>query len=331
MRLSLIEIDMGADPRFMENTVNTPMTISYIKSRKKLFVVLIVVILGLGGVGYWYVGIYWPAQYAKAVLTLETELQSYGAQSAQPQFRWRYDYDATMDTLTQHELFFTQFNKKIEDLSPPLFNQDMQNLQENLLFFGKTFLGGVDNARKRIDFTKNAIGLLRIYSPDSLTLRETQPPETRSAYLPEPRPQPFDLGTAIDDLKEQLTRGKFYADKMFNQGPLDLGGNTFAELKSLWEEMNRTADTVFPVAEQKFGRSYPLSSLPPPQELEKTIPGAASLDKFDKFETKLEGVVIRGGAEEIFRYSIYPQSPELESRSQSMSESLKKLKEKYGQ
>lgn len=312
-------------------TINTPVITDSKRSKTKLLIIVIVVVLGLGGGGYWYIGIYWPAQYGKAVLALETELQSYGAQSAQPQFRWRYDYDAAMDTLTQHELFFTKFNKKIEDLNPPLFNQEMQNLQENLLFFGKTFLSGVDNARKRITFVKNAIGLLRIYSPDSSTLRETQLPETRSAYLLEPRPQPYDLGTAIDDLKEQLTRGKLYADKMFNQEPLDLGESTFTELKSLWEEMNRTADTVFPVAEQRFGRSYPLSSLPSFLELEKTIPGAASLDKFDKFETKLEGVVIRGGAEEILASAMYPWSEDLQRRSQSMNESLRKLKERYGQ
>lgn len=299
-------------------------------NRTKLIIIIIVAV-GLGGGGYWYIGKYWPTQYGKAVLALETELQSYGAQSAQPQFQWRYDYDATMDTLIQHELFFTQFNKKIEDLNPPLFNQEMQNLQENLLFFGKTFLSGVDNARRRIDFVKNAIELLRIYSPDSSTLRETRSPETRSAYLPEPRPQAHDLGTAIDYLKEQLTRGGFYADKMFNQEPLDLGGNIFSELKSLWEEMNRTANTVFPALEQKFGLNYPLSSLPSPQELEKTIPGAASLDNMDEFENKLENVIVRSGAEEILRSAIFPQSQDLQSRSQSMNESLKRLREKYGQ
>jgi len=82
--------------------------------------------------------------------------------------------------------------------------------------------------------------------------------------------------------------------------------------------------------EQKFGRNFPINSLPSTHELEKTIPGAASLDKIDEFLKKIESVIIRGSAEGILQSVVYPQSSELQSRSQSMNESLKKLKEKYG-
>ena len=71
-------------------------------------------------------------------------------------------------------------------------------------------------------------------------------------------------------------------------------------------------------------------SLPSLTELEKTIPGATSIDKIDEFLQKLESVIIRGSAEGISQSAVNPQSPDLQSRSQSMNESLKKLKEKYG-
>ena len=312
--------------------INTPVITDSKKSNKKLLIVLvIVIILGLGGGGYWYVMIYQPAQYAKAIFALEIELQAYGTQSGQSQFRWRYDYDTALNALDKHEVFFAQFNKKIEALNPPPFDQEMKELKENLLFFGGGFTGGVNNGRRTIVFVKDAIEIYKIYYPESTTIRETLPPELRSSQPSVPRSQPYDLGTAIDFWKSLLASAKPYADRMFNQDPINLGDNYFSDLKSLWGEMSRAHNTVLPVLEQKFGRNYPLSSLPHQQELEKIIPGAASLDKIDEFLQKLESVIIRGSAEGISQSTVYPQSPELQSRSQSMNESLKKLKEKYVQ
>lgn len=314
-------------------TINTPVIIDSKKSKNKLFVIVIAVILGLGGGGYWYTMIYQPAQYGKAVLALEAEIQSYGAQSGAPQFRWRYDYETAINALDKHEAFFTQFNKKIEDLNPPLFDKEMKELQENLLLFGGEFSRGSNNGRKTIAFVKEAIEIYKIFYPASSTISATLSPEEIKSYQPSasPQPQSGDLGSIFDYWELMMTSSKPHADKMFNQEPLNLGDVSFLELKSLWEEIYGAVQTVLPAVEQKYGRGFPVNSLPSPPELEKTIPGATSLDKIDEFLRKLESVIIRGGAEEIFRSALYPQSPELQSRSQSMNESLKKLREKYAQ
>ena len=310
----------------------TPVITDVKKSRKKLFVILITVVLGLGGGGYWYLMMYQPAQYGKAVLALEAEVQAYGAQSGQPRFRWRYDYETALNALDKHEAFFVQFNQKIEALDPPLFDQEMKELQEDLSFVGGELTKGANDGRRTIAFVKDAIGLYRIYYPDSSTIRATLSPELRSAQPSAPLFQPYDnLGTVIDFWRSQLAVSKPYADRMFDQEPVNLGDNSFSELKSLWEEINRAATTVLPALERQFGRNMSVSLLPSPQELEKTIPGAVSLDKIDEFLQKLESVIIRGSAEEIFQSAAYPQSPDSQSRSQSMNESLKKLKEKYGE
>ncbi|KKT81780.1 MAG: hypothetical protein UW79_C0015G0019 [Candidatus Yanofskybacteria bacterium GW2011_GWA2_44_9] len=315
----------------MNNTEFTPVITDAKKSNKKPLVILVVaIILGLGGVGYWYVMMYQPAQYAKAIFTLEAEMQSYGAQSGQPQFRWRYDYETALNALDKHETFFVQFNKKIEALNPPLFDREMEELKENLLLFGKESSGGVNNSRRAIAFVKDAIGIYKIYYPESSTIQATLPPDIRRPPSIIPRTQPSDLATLFEQWKSMLEAAKPYADRMFNQEPINLGDNYFSDLKYLWEEIYNATKTVLPVIESRFGPSFPVQSLPSPTELEKTIPGAASLDKIDDFLQKLESVIIRGSAEGIFQSAVYPQSPNLQSRSQSMNESMKKLKEKYG-
>lgn len=319
------------DDTNVSETINTPVITDYKKSKTKLLIIVIAVILGLGGGGYWYAMVYQPAQYGKAVLALEVELQAYGAQFGQPQFKWRYDYETAINVLDKHEAFFAQFNKKIEELNPPLFDQEMKELQENLLLFGGEFSRGSSNARKTIAFVKDAIGIYRIFYPESSTIRETLPPELKNA-LPASQPSVSgELGSVFDHWKSMFEASKPYADRMFNQEPINLGDVSFSELKSLWEEIYGASKTVLPAVEQKFGRNFPVNSLPSTSELEKTIPGAASLDKIDEFLRKLEDVIIRGDAEGIFRSALYSPSPELESRSQSMSESLRKLKEQYGQ
>ncbi|MDP3792714.1 MAG: hypothetical protein Q8Q89_03205 [bacterium] len=316
----------------MNNTEFTPVITDAKKSNKKSWIVLVVVIiLGLGGSGYWYVMMYQPAQYAKAIFTLEAEFQAYGTQSGQPQFRWRYDYETALNVLDKHEVFFTQFNKKIEALSPPLFDRDMKELKESLLFFGKESSGGANNGRRTIAFVRDAIEIYKIYYPESTTIQATLPPEIRRPSSVLPRAQPYDLASLFEQWKSMMEAAKPYADRMFNQEPVNLGDVSFLELKSLWEEIYGASKTVLLVVEQKFGRNFPINSLPSPQELEKTIPGAASLDKIDEFLQKLENVIIRGSAEGVFQSAIYPQSPDLQSRSQSMNESLKKLKENYAQ
>ena len=314
----------------MNNTEFTPAITDAKKHKNKLFAILVAVILGLGGGGYWYVMIYQPAQYAKAIFALEAEMQAYGAQSGQPQFRWRYDYETALNALDKHEAFFVQFNKRIEALNPPLFDREMEELKENLLLFGKESSGGVNNSRRAIAFVKDAIEIYKIFYPESTTIQATLSPEIIRLSPTVPRTQPSDLATLFEQWKSMMQRARPYADRMFNQEPNNLGDNYFSELKSLWEEMYNATKTVLPAIESKFGRSFPVQSLPSPTELEKTIPGAASLDKIDEFLQKLESVIIRGSAEGISQSTVYPQSPELQSRSQSMNESLKKLKEKYG-
>ena len=51
-------------------TLNAPVIADSKKSKKKLFVILVITILGLGGAGYWYVMIYQPTQYAKTIFSL---------------------------------------------------------------------------------------------------------------------------------------------------------------------------------------------------------------------------------------------------------------------
>src|SRR3989338_9406179 len=159
-------------------TINTLVITDSKKINKKPLIILVVaIILGLGGGGYWYVMMYQPAQYAKAIFELEAEMQTYGAQSGQPQFRWRYDYETALNALDKHEAFFVKFNKKIEALNPPPFDQEMKELKENLLFFGGGFTGGVNNGRRTIVFVKDAIEIYKIYYPESTTIRETLPPD----------------------------------------------------------------------------------------------------------------------------------------------------------
>src|SRR3989338_8820399 len=144
--------------------INTPATTDSKKRDKKPLIVLVVaIILGLGGGGYWYVMMYQPAQYAKAIFVLEAEMQAYGAQSGQPQFRWRYDYDTALNALDKHEAFFVKFNKKIEALNPPLFDREMKELKDSLLFFGNELTRGVGNGRRTIAFVKDAMEIYKIY------------------------------------------------------------------------------------------------------------------------------------------------------------------------
>lgn len=290
-----------------------------------LIVLTIALLLFFGG-GYWYFIIYEPAQYAKAVLALEDELKSYGERAGQPQFRWRYDYETAINALDRHEAFFSQWFKKIQDLRPPLFNQEMKKLHENLVSIGTEFPKGIDRAKKHIAFARNAIGLFRNYRPESSTIRETIQPELRPPQSFLPSALPYDLGTAADAWRSQLAASKSYADAMFNQ-EVDIGGDTFNELKSLWGEINTAAETVLPALEQKFGRKMPLRSLPRPSELEKTIPGATSLDKIDEFLNKLEAVIIRSSAEQILMSSFNPiRSEDLQRRWNDAEQFLKKLR-----
>src|SRR3989344_5904996 len=179
-------------------TINTSVITDAQKGNKKLLIVLVVdIILGLGGGWYWYVMMYQPAQYAKAIFALEAEMQAYGAQSGQPQFRWRYDYETALNALDKHEAFFVQFNKRIEALNPPLFDREMKELKESLLLFGKESSSGVNNGRRAIAFVKDAIEIYKIYYPESTTIQATLPPEIIRLSPTLPRTQPSDLACII--------------------------------------------------------------------------------------------------------------------------------------
>src|SRR3989344_8846631 len=214
-------------------TINTSVITDAKKGNKKLLIILVVaIILGLGGGGYWYVMMYQPAQYAKAIFALEAEMQAYGAQSGQSQFRWRYDYETALNALDKHEAFFTQFNKKIEALNPPLLDSEMKELQENLLFFGNELTRGVNNGRRTIAFVKDAIEIYKIYYPESTTIQATLSPEIRRPLPTVPRTQPSDLAALFKQWRSMMEAAKPYADRMFNQEPINLGDNYFSDLKS---------------------------------------------------------------------------------------------------
>lgn len=301
------------------------------ESKTKLLIIIVAIILGLGGGGFWYVKVYWSGQYAKAVLALDEEMRLFGSQQRQPQFRWRYDYETATNALDNYESFFIQFGKKAENLNPPLFDKEAQDLKENILFIIVEMPKGISNAKKVMAFVKEAIEVYRIYHPESSTIRETLPPELRSSQASTPLSfSGKDLGYLFDRWKLMLADAKQHTDKMFNQELLNLGDVSFTELKSLWEEIYNASQTALPAIEKKFGRNFSINSLPSPAELEITIPGSTSLDRLDTFLSELENVIIRGDAERIVQSALYSQSPDFPDRSQRINESLKKLKGKYG-
>jgi len=118
--------------------------------KKILILGLIILVLAVGG--YWYGAIYQPPRYAQAVLALETELKSFGEQVGEPQFRWRYDYETTINTLDKYDAFTAQFTKKIDALNPPLFDQEMKQLKKDLQFWIDDFNQNIELSRKRIEF-----------------------------------------------------------------------------------------------------------------------------------------------------------------------------------
>ncbi|MDP3696678.1 MAG: hypothetical protein Q8R55_01445 [Candidatus Taylorbacteria bacterium] len=210
----------------MNNNEFTPVITDAKKSNKKPLIVLVVaIILGLGGAGYWYLGIYQQAEYAKVAIPLYQEWdegQSEILERSSVIFEKReaYDFTGAFAILQSLEEFLQQERTKLLLLKPPLFGITKQFHLDFSEFMDKN-LETVHNTKGRTDFLIKAQAYQNLFF-----IKTASPTNMRSPTVSELRTQ----------YESVLPKAKTLGSELFKEEVPGLNSVSFSELKTAWQE-----------------------------------------------------------------------------------------------
>lgn len=96
------------------------MPLKFQKGSILIWLVVIFLIFGLlGGGSYYYLEIYAPAQYAKAVVNIYDEIRT---QQVEMNFKGGGDYEGALAALDQYQQSFTRWSDQLSKINPSPLN-----------------------------------------------------------------------------------------------------------------------------------------------------------------------------------------------------------------
>lgn len=301
-----------------------------------LIVIFLIVSL-LGGGLYYFLEIYSPAQYAKAVVPIYDEIKSQNLRSGNST---RSDnYEDILIFLDEFQSSLTQINVKLSNLKPspikslPPFlanTKRSQQIHEDFTKALEILLSNIDKSKeqfkKKAQFMVKAKQLILLLRPDL----KTYPPPAVPAGQGEPLPPPPNTaGEFLSVWEGRIPQAKIVAQELFSE-PQDLGEVSFDELKLLWLETEQGFDVIIPFLKKQD----PNLSLRDAQKLvlASDRPMYDKVDKIDEFLPLLEKVLIKNSAENIIKSQFILDNDaqsELNLRTKRLDEAIKDIRKKY--
>lgn len=300
-----------------------------------IWLIVIFVIIGvLGGGLYYYLEIYNPVQYAKAVIPIYDEIRT---QQVGMNFKGGGDYEGAVTTLNQYETSFTNWHNQLRVLNPsPISNlpsfltntKKSQQIQEDFTMILDFFISNIAGAKEKAHFMIKAKDLFLLLRPDLTEYPPKAVPAGQGVPLP---PPPNTVGEYLTVWEGRISQAKVVAADLFSE-PQDLGEVSFEELKSLWLETEEGFDAVFSFLKTQ-DPNIPFS------EVQKLIPKSEQavylkVDKIDEFLPLFEKVLIRYSAENILKFQFSADSStqsEFNLRTGRLDVAIKDIKAKYSQ
>ncbi|MEK7617136.1 MAG: hypothetical protein AAB414_03710 [Patescibacteria group bacterium] len=296
-------------------------------------VVVLLIISFLGGGLYYYLEIYTPAQYAKAVISIYDEIKT---QHLETNFQGTDDYEGLLAVLDEYSIIFSRMNDQLSQLKPspigsvpPFLTSAKRSIQihEDFTKILEVFISNIgqaqEQAKKQSQFIVKAKELLLLLRPDLTEYPPKAVPEGQGVTLP---PPPNTVGEYLAVWESRISKAKVVAEDLFSE-PQDLGDVSFDELKSLWLETQQGYDALLPFLNKQEPKLtfYEVQKLTP--EGDKAV--FAKVDKIDEFLPMLESVLIRNNAENILKNSFISTPPDFNLRTSRLEAAIKDLKAKY--
>ena len=132
------------------------------KSTIIISIAVVIGILGFGAVSYWYLMMYQPAEYAKAIIRLDEEIKAAGDIFSTLELKGNDDYDGALLVLRQRKDFLEGFQEKFTSLNPPLLAKDDQ-IKEDALRVLEIMLVMNNDAEERALFFVKAKELHEVF------------------------------------------------------------------------------------------------------------------------------------------------------------------------
>lgn len=295
-------------------------------------IVIFLIIVSLGGGLYYYLEIYSPAKYAKAVIPIYDEIRT---QQVEMNFKGGGDYEGALTALDQYEASFTDWRDQLLRLKPSLFNNSpsflsnsnrSQQIQEDFTAILDFFISNIADVKEKVQFTMKAKQLFLLLRPDLTEYPPKAVPAGQGIPLP---PPPNTVGEYLTAWEGRISQAKVVTEDLFSESQ-DLGDVSFDELKSLWQETLQGYNLVIPFL-KKQDPGLPLT------DAQKLVPENEKVlfdkvDKIDEFLPLLEKVLIRYSAENILKFQFASDGQtqsELDLRYKRLDEALKDIKAKY--
>lgn len=300
-----------------------------------IWLLVFFLIIGLLGGGlYYYLEVYTPAQYAKAVIPIYDQIRSQQVDTGN--LKGSSDYEGILIILDQYQASFTQRNDELSKLKPSLVitvpsfltnTKRSQQIQEDFTKILDVFISNIANAKKQTQFMIKAKQLFLLLRPDLTTYPPKAELAGQGTVSP---PPPSTAGEYLAVWEVRTPEAKAVAKDLFSQ-PTDLGNVSFDELKSLWLETEQGFDAVI-LFLKKQDPNLPLS------EAQKLVPENEKplfdkVDKIDEFLPLLENLLIRNSGENILEFYLFASDSvsqsDFNSRTRRLDATINDLKEKY--
>ncbi len=284
---------------------------------KKIIIIVILIVFLFGG-GYWYAGIYQPAQFGEGFVAFYKKFQSSGDIMNFSAIKNDRDFAGALDILIKRKQALTEQRDELMAIRPPLLNGEMKDVRATFSMFFEQYLAANSEAESRAVFLANAMELLGVFDP----IRSIgKPPQNVGDYV-----------LLIDSVmpRTRTIAKNLFENKIQNETPKLEGETSFEEMRSLWQDGLRGIDAVLSFAktlspEMPFNQFW--------EDVGRAdISDADLIQKFDQFISKLESATYDNEAYDLLSYRFYPgftSRENLRERFPDVETTVKKILEKY--
>lgn len=281
------------------------------KSSKKLaliiFIITVVLLVLLSGGVYYYLEILRPAQYAKEVVPIVSEIGKQVIQSF-PNINQK-DYKDTLYTLVKRQGILDEARNQLSKFRP--VPRKMQQFNEDIRWGLEYFLAANTEAQEKAAFLADLLEIYLIFKPEKL------PFDTNTAYV-------RDYQKYYED---QILRAKNLGNQIFGREEVSLERVTFDQLKNSWQEIEGGLDLILEniLAQDPNKPLSDYASLPPTNEQQ------GAIDKLRDFGRLSDEAFSKNTTSDILSYRHYTgiSKEELEERSQRIEATSEELKKRY--
>lgn len=281
----------------------------------KKLIIAVILLAVLAGAIYWYLEIYSPVRYAKAVTALWEQFQFSMIEDSEltaVNFNDEKDYAGALRILGRRLEIAEKTRNGFLFLRP---SRNMKEIHADLLFVTEGYLAVTADARRRAAFFADAVAFTKIFEPDS---------------------PPFDPGSATvrqfqDHFKSVFPAAIRAGDALFSEDPPPLHGDiSFAKLKVSWEELKPALSIMLSYIlkqnPEKRMQGYS-PTRPTPEE-------DTAQNKLNSFGQKLDSAMRQNTTRGILSYSAISSlggitEEEYEMRFKKVETEIENLKNKY--